>query len=274
MVQIITDSSSDLPEELIKEYDIRVVPLTITIDDHEYAEGVDIKPLEFYREMAKASSLPKTSQPSPASFVQAFNDLAHKGELLCLTISSKLSGTYQSACLGKELTDLKVSIFDTLGGSLGHGLQILRAAELAKQGLSLNEILEKLAIYRDEMNILVLLDTLENIVKGGRLSKFQGSLAKLLDLKILLQGVEGSVEMLEKIRGKKKFYQRVLDIIGERREDFSDRIFGITHVDNMEDAEYLRKEIIARYNPQGVIINYMGATMGTYAGQGGIIISF
>lgn len=138
----------------------------------------------------------------------------------------------------------------------------------------MQDIIEKLKEYRKEMNILILLDTLENIVKGGRLTKFQGSVAKLLDIKVLLHGVEGAVEILEKVRGRKKFLQRVIDVIGERCSDFSDKIFGITHVDNEEDALFLKQAIMEKYRPKDVIINYMGSTMGTYAGKGGIIISF
>ncbi|MDO6354053.1 DegV family protein [Caloramator sp. CAR-1] len=99
-------------------------------------------------------------------------------------------------------------------------------------------------------------------------------MAKLLDIKVLLHGVEGAVELLEKVRGRKKFLQRVIDVIGERCSDFSDKIFGITHVDNEEDALFLKQAIMEKYKPKDVIINYMGSTMGTYAGKGGIIISF
>lgn len=274
MLQIITDSSADLPEDIIEKYNIHVVPLTVTIDESDYEEGVTITPQEFYKKMFSSRELPKTSQPSPSKFAKVFNELAEKGELLCLTISSGLSGTYQSACIARDMLNVKVTVFDTLAGSLGHGIQIIKAAEMAAEGFSLNKIVEKLKEYREQMNILILLDTLENIVKGGRLSKFQGSIAKILDIKILLHGIEGKVEILEKIRGKKKFLERTIEVIGERRKDFSDTVFGITHLDNIEDAEYLKRVIIERYNPKDVIINYMGATMGTYAGKGGLIVSF
>lgn len=274
MLQLITDSSADLPEELLKKYNISVVPLTIHLEGKEYLEGIDIKPHEFYQKMFASKELPKTSQPSPASFSNMFSSLSDKGQMLCLTISSELSGTYQSACVGKDISNTDVTVFDTLAGSLGHGLQLVEAARLSAQGLPAESIVEVLKDCRQKVNILILLDTLENIVKGGRLSKFQGSIAKILDIKVLLEGVEGKVELKEKIRGKKKFLQRVLEIIGERKKDFADTVFGITHADNLEDAEYMKAEIIKRYNPKGVIINYMGATMGTYAGKGGMIISF
>jgi fatty acid kinase fatty acid binding subunit len=273
MLQIITDSSCDLPKELLRQYHIRVVPLTVAIDGREYTDGVDITPQEFYQKMFGASSLPKTSQPAPAVFAKTFEEMAGNGPLLCLTISSKLSGTYQSACVAKDLANVPVTIFDTWAGSLGVGLQVIRAAELAARGLGVEEIVERLTAYRGEMNILILLDTLENIVKGGRLSKFQGTVAQVLGIKVLLEGVEGSVELREKIRGRTRFLQRAIDIIGERRTDYN-TTFGITHVDNLADAEYLKELIVERYHPQRVIINDMGSTMGTYAGKGGIIVSF
>jgi len=274
MLQIITDSSCDLPEELRRRYHIHVVPLTVAIDGKEYAEGVDITPQEFQQKMLSASSLPKTSQPAPAVFARSFEEMAKDGPILCLTISSKLSGTYQSACMARDLANIPVTIFDTWAGSLALGIQTIKAAEWAAQGLSAQEIVERLTAYRGEMNILILLDTLENIVKGGRLSKFQGTVAQVLGIKVLLEGVEGSVELREKIRGKTKFLHRIVDIIGERRSDLTHTTFGITHVDNLADAEYLKASIVERYHPQDVIIHYMGSTMGTYAGKGGMIVSF
>lgn len=274
MIQLVTDSSCDLPKDILDKYNISVIPLTISIDGKDYLEGIDISPEKFCEKMLNSKELPKTSMPSPGAFATRFKELSHKGPILCLTISSGLSGTYQSACLGMEISGVNGKVIDTLAGSSGHGLQLIEAAKRIELGHSIDEILEFLEEYRKHSNILILLDNLENIVKGGRLSKFQGSLASMLDIKVLLHGVDGKVEILEKVRGKKRFLRRTLDIIGERKTDFSETIFGITHIDNLEDAQFLRDEIIKRYNPKDVIINYMGATMGTYAGKGGMILSF
>ncbi len=274
MIQLVTDSSCDLQNEIINEYDISVVPLTISIDERDYLEGIDLMPHEFYEKMFSAKELPKTSQPSPVTFADCFKTLSNKGPILCLTISSGLSGTYQSACIGRDISGADVTIFDTLAGSLGHGLQLIKAGNLINQGLPINKIVEFLNEYSKRSNILILLNTLENIVKGGRLSKYKGSIAKIFDIKVLLEGVKGKVEIIEKIRGKKKFLSRSLDIIGERKKDFSDTVFGITHVDNLDDANFLKDEIMKKYKPKDIIINYMGATMATYAGKDGIIISF
>ncbi|NHM31660.1 DegV family protein [Neobacillus terrae] len=274
MIKIITDSSADLPKELLEKHDITVVPLTVTMEGKDYREGIDLRPKEFFEKMFLSDDLPKTSQPSPASFSEVFSKFDSDTELLCFTISSGLSGTYQSACLGGELSNARVTVWDTLAGSLAHGIQILLAAELAEKDHTMDEILAELKKFRERMNILVLLDTLENIVKGGRLSKFQGSLAKILNIKVILEGVKGEVVMKEKIRGRKKFLKRVYEIIGERETDFSNITFGITHTGNFEEAEEVKQEIIRQFQPKKVILNYMGATMGTYAGKGGMIISF
>lgn len=274
MIRLVTDSSADLPKELLDKYNIHVVPLTITIDSKDYLEGIDFTPAEFHEKLINAKELPKTSQPSPGAFADKFKELGSKGPILCLTISSGLSGTYQSACIGRDLSGEDVTVFDTLAGSLAHGLQLIAARQLADEGHSVDKIVEHLKENRKHANILILLDTLENIVKGGRLSKFQGSMAKVFDIKVILHNVEGKVEILEKVRGKKKFLKRTLEVIGERKSSFSDTVFGITHIDNLQDVEFLRDEIIKRYSPKAVIINYMGATMGTYAGKGGMIVSF
>ena len=274
MIKIITDSSSDLSREIIEKYDITVVPLKVNIEGKDYLEGVDLTPEEFFMKLFSSGNLPKTSQPSPVEFAESFSKFTEEDELLCLTISSGLSGTYQSACMGKELSGTNVTVFDTLAGSLAHGFQIVHAAKLAQKGYSIEKIVTELEKNREEMNILILLDTLENIVKGGRLSKFQGSIAKILNIKVILEGVNGKVEVLEKIQGKKRFQKKTLEVIQNKKEDFSQTIFGITHTGNIEEAEALKAELIRLFQPKDVIVRYMGATMGTYAGKGGMIISF
>jgi len=274
MIKILTDSSSDLSKEILEKYDITVIPLKVNMEGNDYLEGIDLTPQEFFLKLFSSENLPKTSQPSPAAFGETFSKFREDDELLCLTISSGLSGTYQSACMGKELSDANVTVFDTLAGSLAHGFQIIHAAELAQNGYSIEEIVTELEREREKMNILILLDTLENIVKGGRLSKFQGSIAKILNIKVILEGVNGKVEILEKVQGKKRFQKKTLEVIRHKKEDFSNTIFGITHTGNVEEAEALKAELIQQFQPKDVIVRYMGATMGTYAGKGGMIISF
>ncbi|RJE49280.1 MULTISPECIES: DegV family protein [unclassified Dehalobacter] len=274
-MHIVTDSSADVPKDLLEKHCIHVVPLAIRVNGKEYTEGEDITPEYFYQEMYASAELPKTSQPAPAKFAQVFQELSGKGPVLCLTISSYLSGSFASANLGRELSgNAEVTIFDTLAGSLGHGLQVLKAVEFCEAGLAFDAVLSGLTKMRDEMKFLILLDTVENIVKGGRLSKFQGSLAKILDIKAILHNVDGRAEMLEKIRGRNKSLSRLIELVGERCSDLTGRIIGITHVDNLTDAQAIAAELQKRYHPKKIIINQMGATIATYAGKKGIIVAF
>jgi DegV family protein with EDD domain len=275
MLHLVTDSSCDLPEDIINRYNIRVVPLSVNIDGKVYQERIDLTPREFYQRMAASRSLPKTSLPPPNSFLEAFKDLSQTGPVLCITISSGLSGTYASALRAKELFGGNVTVFDSLAGSLGHGLQVIKAAEMAEMGRSLPEILSELEKYRSKMNILILLNTLDNIVKGGRLNRFQGGLGKLLGIKVLLHNdAEGKVVLKAKARGKTKFLRMVLQEIARRRPDMTTVDVGITHYNNLEDAEFIGRELIEKLHAHQVTINDMGITMATYAGEGGLIVAF
>ncbi len=279
MIQVITDSAADLPAEIVEKHNITVVPLTVYIDGKEYADGIDISTKEFYEKMAKTKELPKTSQPSAASFIKVFQELEAKGELLCINISSKLSGTYQTACLARKLSGVNVAVFDSWAATLGQGLQVIKAALLAEKGMSRDHIIQILTEYKKGLTHYVLLDTLENVVKGGRLSKFQGSLAKLLNIKVLLTGVDGALVTLEKIHGRKKALQRVMERMGEKLREAKDiptRLFSISHFNNLKDAEMLKSQIMKNFNikEEQFIVNEMGSTIATYAGEGGMVISF
>jgi DegV family protein with EDD domain len=275
MIHLVTDSCADIPGYLLQKYNITVVPLSIRVNGKEYVEGVDITPTEFYREMEIASELPKTSQPTPDQYAKTFQKLAETGDVLCLTVSSKLSGSYNSANLGGGIAGKSnIAVFDTLSCSLGQGLQVLKAAELIRSGHSLPTILDELAKIRSETNFVALLYTLENLVKGGRLNYFQGSLGKLLNIKIILHINQGSLEVLDKVRSRNKSIERFLEFIGAKCDDFSTRTVGITHLDNPTDAEFIAATIKERHRPREVIISEMGATIATYSGKGAIIVVF
>lgn len=274
-MQIITDSSCDLPKEIIEENDIIVIPLNIEIDGVNYIDGINLTHEEFYQKMAAAKGLPKTSQPSPQSFVDAFKKAAHKtGETLCIHLSSKLSGTMDGAIMVKEMMEKKIEIFDSLNGSLGVGLQVLKACEMVKEGASLEKIVEKLKEYREELKVVVYLETLENAVKGGRVHRAKEMVANLLNLKAIVHVEEGYVKVLKTIRGKKRAINFMLDQMSEKDVDFKDRIIGITHCDCIEDAIALKEEIIKRFNPSQVLVTTMGPVIGSHSGQGGLLVCF
>ncbi|ABR49278.1 degV family protein [Alkaliphilus metalliredigens QYMF] len=277
-MKIVTDSSCDIPRELIEKYNIDVVPLQIEIDDKNYSDGVDITHQQFYEKMKTSLGLPKTSQPSPQSFVDVYQDNIKKyGQILSIHLSSKLSGTCHSAMMAKEMVgeeEGRIETFDTLSGSFGVGAQVLEACHLVEQGLDMDTIIERLNEYREQTRVVVYLETLENAVKGGRVSKPKEFVANLLNLKPIVHVEEGYVRVLKNIRGKKKGMKFLLEEIEKKNIDYKDRVIGITHCDCLEDALILKEEIIKKFNPAEVLVTTMGPVIGTHAGIGGILICF
>jgi DegV family protein with EDD domain len=274
-MQIVTDSSCDLPKEIIEKFDILVVPLQIEIDGKDYVDGINLSHQEFYKKMASSPTLPKTSQPSPQSFLDAFKEgLNRHGEILSIHLSSRLSGTYEGALMTKGELDGNIEVFDTLSGSIGVGLQVMKACELLKEGLQKSAVIEKLKEYRDQMQIVVYLETLENAVKGGRVSKSKEFVANLMNLKPVVHVDQGEVKILKTIRGRKKAMRVLIEEMEKKNVSYKDRIVAITHCDCIDDALALKEEIMQKFNPADILLTTMGPVIGTHAGLGGLLVCF
>jgi len=274
-MKIVTDSSCDLPRKYIDELDISVIPLKIEIDGHDFTDGVDLTHESFYAKMKASPTLPKTSQPSPQAFYDSFKEgLEHYGEVLSLHLSSKLSATYDAASVAKEKIGGDIEVFDTLSGSIGVGLQVLKAAELAKEGLSKTQIVESLKEYRDQMHVVVYLETLENAVKGGRVSKPKEFVANLFNLKPVVHVEDGLVKIMKTLRGKKKGIRSLIEEMEKKNINYTDRIVAITHCDCLEDALQLKEEIVEKFQPKEIILTTMGPVIGSHAGAGGLLVCF
>jgi len=278
MIKVITDSGCDLPFEVLRDNRIEMVPLKVTFEDgSSYLDRVEISPQEFREKMYRSRELPKTAAPDPKTFLDVFRRaLTEAGEAVCVCLSSGLSSTYQSAVLARDMLETeKIKIVDSLSASLGVGVLAVRASELARQGLSLDVVFRRLTDYRDNMKTIFTLDTLENVTKGGRLTKFQGLVGQILDIKPIFHGVEGKIEVLEKLRGRRRALRRLTDLLGEMtRHDLGDRIIGLSHMDCLSEANFVKEEIERLYGPVRIIVAEMGSTLSTYAGKGGIIMAF
>lgn len=255
-----------------------MVPLTVAFAKELYTDGVTITKAEFYQKMAASETLPKTSQPSPQAFVEAFrNGLAEKGRVFAILLSSGLSGTYQSACLARTMLndDERIEILDSRTVSAGTAIQVLTAARLAVAGVSVRELVAKTSQLRDEMQTFFTLESIENLVKGGRLSRLQGMVASLINLKpVFRDDGQGRIILFEKITGRQRALQRLIEVVGEKGRDLKQRIVGISHANCLNVALDVEQRIKELYHPQETLIVEMGSIAGTYAGVGGIIISF
>jgi len=268
-VQLVTDSSSDLPKHLIDQYGIEVVPLSIIFGEEVFLDGLEIDTDTFYQKMAISKELPKTSQPTPQAFLEAFQRAHKRGPVLCITLSSGISGTYQSALLAKEMADFEVEVIDSLNLSIGIGLQVLKACRLAEQGFILQDIKEEILKYRKEMMTYFTLDTLENAVKGGRVKPWEGGIAQLLNIKpVMCTLPDGTLGHLEKVRGRKKSIKRLLELLESAKKDFSKVSLGVVHCTEEDEINYIEKEIRTKLKPQELILTKLGPVVGTHGGWG------
>lgn len=278
--KIITDSASDLPQKLIDQYQIEFTSLTIAYDDKTFQDGKDLSRDEFYFRLIEAKQIPKTSQPSPQAFYQLIKaTLDQDLETVIITLSSGLSGTYDSARIARDQfspdQQKRIHIVDTLNASIGQGLLVYEAAKMAKDGFSGSEIADRIIQRRQQLNSIFTVDTFEYLLKGGRVSKFKATLGTILDIKpILYVDPEGKLAVLEKVRGRKKAISRLLDIMAEKGKDLSGQTVGIVHARALEDAQKLADEIKSRFGSKEIIIGELSATIGTHTGPGCMSVFF
>jgi len=214
-IKIVTDNGADLAQDVAKELDITVIPLVVTFGETAY-DDTALSRDEFW-EMAERFSHPKTSQPSIGVFQRAFQRLVDQGHrVLCTTITSRHSGTYNAACAAAQAFADRVIVFDSRSLSIGQGFQAIRAARMALQGVSMDRILETLSSLRDRTRVLIELDTLEFVRRGGRVDKLMPAIdriARVLRVKPLLTVVDGELKLLGVARSYKKGLKRIKEDI-------------------------------------------------------------
>lgn len=277
-IAIVADSASDLPKEIYAEHDITVVPLYVNWNGQTYRDGEDLVPENFYPLMKTEKNLPSTSQPTPGTYLELFNKLLAEGkDILCLTLSSGLSGTYSSAITARGMLEEqdRVEVLDTLAASVGEGLLVLEAARLAQEGLSLQEILPQLKDKISRLRSIFTINTLENLVKGGRLSTLQGGLGTLLDIKPVLHLDEhGKIVPLTKVRSRKKALAQLEAEIEKQGVDLAGQVMGLSHSHDPETGAQMAALLKEKYAAADVIVGEIGAVIGTHTGEGCIALFF
>lgn len=214
-IYIVTDSTADLTADEINALNIHVVPLNITVDDDHYVDGVTITKEAFKEKMMASSELPKTAQPAIGRFVEIYDELGKDGSLvLSIHLMHSISGTVDAARQASNLTDSNVTVIDSEFTSRAMGMIVKEAAIAAKQGKSFGEILEIIESTRRRTTLYLTVLELENLIKGGRISRLMGAFSNLLNIKLFLQVTGGKIEMIQKGRGLKslqKKYDEVFD---------------------------------------------------------------
>jgi len=267
-VAIVTDSTSDLPKSLCDEMGITVVPLTVTIDGESMPDRT-LSMEEFFRRMRATPELPTTSQPAAGDFVEAFERaLERASEVVSINISSKLSGTISSATTAAEQFGGKVHVFDSKNLSWGLGFQVLEGARAAASGLDAAGVLERVTHVRDKMHLIIGVDTLENLVKGGRLSRIGGVLGGLLNVKVTAAIHDGELVMDKKLRGNKAALDYGIHWLEEGMGDSKRGTFCVMHALAEDSAEWLRSEIEKRFEPIEIHMAETGTVIATHTGTG------
>jgi len=267
---IIADSACDLSDELLDKHGIGLVPLQLVVGERTYQDRLEMRPEEFYALLRTGTIQPSTSQPSPAAFTAAYEHArATATDVVVVTLSSGLSGTYASAeTARKAFAPGGVHVVDSLRASFGIGLLALRGAELAEEGWSGAEIARELVRVRDQSGMLLTVDTMDALLRSGRVSRFKAVLAGFLDVKpVLSLDREGKVFPVDRARGREALLEKALAFVERRVPAGVQRLrFGVAHVDCLAVAERIRDRLIERYNPLDVFVGPATPVVGTHAG--------
>jgi DegV family protein with EDD domain len=266
-VEIVSDSTSDLPPSLASARGISIVPLTLYFEGHSLLDGVDITPSEFYRRLPHATSHPTTSQPSPGRFAQTYEALlADHDAIVSLHISQKLSGTLESAQQAAEMTDpARVHVIDTQAVSMSLGLMTLAASTLASRGVDAEAIVEKVESMKGEVQTYFSVATLEFLRRGGRIGRASALLGSVLQVKPVLCIRDGLVTPLERVRTFERALQRVAELTRAL-----DRGHGVCVIVGHAGAEADARRLGQELEPiaETLMIQPLGPVVGAHAGPG------
>ena len=274
MIRFLVDTSSDYTVDEIKNQGMQLVPLHITLGEDDYKDAYDLTKDRFYELLTSNEEVPKTSQPAPQDFVDAFEEAEENGdELICILLSSKLSGTFQSAVLSKNIVGYeKIHLVDSLGAT--HMIRIMAeyGQALAKEGKSAEEIVAALDEMKSKIKVLAVVDTLEYLCKGGRVSRTAAAIGEMAKVKPMITVSEGQVSVIGKSLGKNKAIGSLLKALGECEVDERFPIYSVSTL-GTENCEAFEKRLTeAGYQFKERV--QLGATIGTHIGPGAFGIIF
>jgi len=275
-VKILCDSCVDLPPTLMKERGLKPIPLTVNFGNESLKDGLDITPQDFYRRLRSEKVLPTTTQVSPAEYMAAFDEaLAAGGSAVYIGLSSGLSGTMQSARLAAQEYGDRVKLVDSLGASVGLGLMVLRATDLAAAGASADEIVADITAFRARMCHVFTLDTLEYAHKGGRVSTAAAVASRLLDVKAVLHmDMAGKLIPIDRVRGRKRSLHRLFEEMERLGANVRGKRVGLCHADAATEAAEIAEQFRTQYGAAEVVVGEIGPTIGAHTGPGCISIFF
>ena len=271
-IALVTDSTCDLPESVVKKNKITVIPLNVHFGEETFLDGIDLKSHEFFEKLSTSEIHPQTSQPSVGRFVETYNDLLKKYDsILSIHISSKLSATYNSALQAqKEIGNEKIKVIDSMNGTLGLGAIVHHIADLNQKGESFENLVKEAEKIIPNAIFMGLVPTLEYLAKGGRIGKARAFMGSLLKIKPILSAVDGEIQSVGKARTLIKGMDFIVDEMKNRKIS---KLF-IVHANHEERANLLKEKTKGLIDPKDVIIAEFGPVVGTHLGPGAFGVGF
>lgn len=281
-VAVVVDSSSCLPEDLLRKWNITVVPHELIIGLRSLRDGVDIQPSEFYRLLSEDSTTKfTTAAPQPRQFLDAFISASKQAQnVLCLTLSSQFSATYRSACAAARMSNgalagdaTRIKVIDSRAAAGGSGLIALAAARWASQGFTLDQVVDRVETLAPKVNLLAYLDTLRYLSRSGRINKIAAWAGTMLNIKPLTELKLGEARMLERPRSRAKAKERLLAVMRQRVADLP-IIVNVMEADAIEEAREVSLRIRSKFNCRELIVSQFTPVMGLHTGPGLLGVAF
>lgn len=272
-VKIVTDSTSDLPAQIVQELGITVVPVYLRFGEMVYRDGVDISEDEFYRKLVDSPIHPSTSQPAPADFADVYSRLSREtDEIVSIHVTSSQSGTYNSALQGRELAQTRchIEVVDSLSLSMGLGMVAMGAARLAKSGESLQAVMEEIRQAIPNIHLLGVFDTLKYLLLGGRIGKAKALLGSMLNVKPLLTMRNGELSPVGLARTRARGVDRLFDFA---KNAFNIQELAIVHSTTPDEAGSLRERIASIFDKGQIHLTRLGPALGVHGGPGTLVLA-
>ncbi|KAA6482568.1 DegV family protein [Bacillus swezeyi] len=274
-IKIITDSTADLGEEILRKYNISVLPLSIVIDGVVYRDQLDIQSDEFIEKMESAKELPKSSQPPLGAFIELYEKLAADGsELISIHLSSGLSGTFQTAVSASNMVDASITVIDSMYISKGLGFQVVRAAALAQQGWTADAIIKDLEDLRDRISLYVTIDNFENLIKGGRIGRGKALLGSLLKVKPIARLEDGIYTPEKNVRSTSQLIRYLTGQFLSAVKGRTVQAIGIAHADALDLANKLKASLLEHIPGIDIDVSYTTPIISVHTGKGAIGFTF
>jgi len=268
-IRVVTDSGADIPDELLRELDITMVPLTVHFGDEVYKDRVDLSPDAFYEKLRQKDILPRTSQPSPGEFKRTYEELlAGCDHVLSIHLSSVMSGTYQAAVMAASMCDEeRITVIDTRQASLGIGWPAIIAARQARAGGDLDDIIRKVKYVADHTAVVFTVTSLKYLERNGRIGRAAALVGSVLKLNPVLTVDQGEVAPLAKVRGKNRALKHMVDLFAGQTKGRKIRV-GVVHGGVAGEVGQLRDAVSDAVDCEELVISTIGATIGVHAGPG------